>query len=210
MSLLLLSAANRQSQAQPNLEPGSSHKNQIRFSFWSQSPTSENQVPIEKLLPPPHSLPNPAQPIQPQPSPLNRHFQTQPNPTKLKSIFSRKTLQLQKSVSSRNTPSPSPSRQPTQPCPSPQPPAPSPQPQPQPQPPAQPKLPKSSFSQKTCSKLSLKTFRSILSLKTFLAPKPLTISINPKPEAETRIPQPKNLNPKLETETPKAETDTLK
>ena len=140
---------------------------QPRSRFQSQKPKSI-QFPVAKLNfrkcsssrktpAPPHSLPNPAQPVQPQPSPLNRHFQTHPaSPIQI-------NLQPQNSTSPRP-----PAQTPAQP------PAPSPAQPSQPSPPHQTQnmVPK---------KNSVKTFRSKLSVKTFLAPKPLTISINHKP-----------------------------
>ena len=121
--MLPLSALNRQFQAQPNPEPGSSHKKQTRFSFQSQYPASP--APTE---PPKPSLSNPTQPsqqiqsAQPSPKTLQKHFAENfflQNPSK-----PLKTLHLQ-NVSAKTSSALSPSPQAT--APSPQPGSPSPQ-----------------------------------------------------------------------------------
>ena len=90
-------------------------------------------VPVAKLLPPPHSLPNPAQPVQPQPSPLNRHFQTHP-PSQIQiNLQPQNSTNFKTAGSNRKIPAPAPATPsppaPNQPAPPPsQAPAPAPSP----------------------------------------------------------------------------------
>ena len=142
MSLLPLSALNCHFQAQPNPEPGSSHKNQIRVSG--------RKTRLQKIRFQSHNS------CPPAPNPLSRHFQNnfqQPSPA------------------SAPAPAPAPSQpQPRPPSPSPHPNQHQPQPQPSPSPspsrssPSSPRppanFPKCRSKKKTLSKRFGQNFRS--------------------------------------------------